>query len=150
MVSGDSLTPLIDPIRDICTRQAKALLSLVALEIATRRSVHASASPTSSDATQRTSRLPILIEGPPASGKTRLLHRGSTGLRRTPSCLRESSLKLADFLPPYNLTMVAHQLNGRPRQTLGGMKPCVSCWPGLLRRPIETAWSRSLKRRPYR
>lgn len=53
---------------------AKSLLSLAEQEISARRSVHASASTPSSDAIQRTSRLPLLIEGPPASGKTRLLH----------------------------------------------------------------------------
>jgi len=53
---------------------AQSLLALVEGELATPRSVHASDSSAPSDATERSSRRSILIEGAPASGKTRLLH----------------------------------------------------------------------------
>lgn len=50
----------------------QSLLRLVSRELAAPRSVHASDT-AQDEATKRSSHLPILIEGPPASGKTRLL-----------------------------------------------------------------------------
>lgn len=51
----------------------QAFLGLISRELAAPRSVHASDA-VHAKVTMRSSHLPILVEGPPASGKTRLLH----------------------------------------------------------------------------
>lgn len=53
---------------------APSLLALVERELTARRSVHASDDRGIEDVSRRSSRLPIVVEGPPASGKSRLLH----------------------------------------------------------------------------
>jgi hypothetical protein len=61
---------------------ASGLLDLVEREIAAPRSVHASDAAPSEEASRRSSRLPILVQGPPAAGKSRLLHWLTYELRR--------------------------------------------------------------------
>jgi hypothetical protein len=53
---------------------ASSLLELVEREVGALRSVHASDRAGQDEVSRRSSRLPIVIEGAPASGKSRLLH----------------------------------------------------------------------------